>query len=90
MTKQCNGCGVNEISAYETALAFAERTVKRLWILIIILSFMLLGTNIAWIVYESQFDTISEDESYTISQETEGGDNYSVIGDGYINGEADD
>ena len=39
--------------------ATAERTVKRLWITILLLILLLVGTNAAWIYYESQF-TVEE------------------------------
>lgn len=45
--------------------ALAERTIKRLWVLIILLIVLLFGTNAAWIYYESQF------EEYTITQDAE-------------------
>ena len=45
-------------AAYELAMARAERTAKRLWITIILLIVMLVGTNGAWIWYESQFTDI--------------------------------
>lgn len=44
--------------AHESAMARAERTAKRLWITIILLIVMLVGTNGAWIWYESQFTDI--------------------------------
>ena len=43
---------------HESAMARNERTVKRLWITIILLIVMLVGTNGAWIWYESQFADI--------------------------------
>ena len=88
-SKTCDGCHINEVAAYETAMAFAERTTVRLWIIIIVLAVMLIGTNIGWLVYESQFETLSEEE-YEIRQQTDTGSNYSIIGDGDINGSADD
>lgn len=45
-----------------------ERTIKRLWITIILLIVLLVGTNVAWIVYESQF----EDVTQTVTQESSG------------------
>lgn len=54
-----------------------ERQVKRMFVIIIILLMGLIGTNIGWILYESQFDT------YEITQETDGGDNIKVSGVGY-------
>ena len=87
-SKTCDGCHINEVAAYETALAFAERTTVRLWVIIIILAVMLIGTNIGWLVYESQFEYV--DETYEVQQKADSGDNYSVIGDGSINGDAND
>ena len=67
----------------ELFLAIMERTIKRLWIVIIILIILLAGSNAAWIYYESQF------EETTVTQELdsgEGGD--AIINDGvHINGE---
>ena len=38
-------------------VALAERTIKRLWVLIILLIVLLFGTNAAWIFcYEPQVD----------------------------------
>ena len=39
----------------EGVMARAERTIKRLWILCIILIVLFVGTNLAWIIYELQF-----------------------------------
>lgn len=43
---------------FESALARMERTIKRLWVLAIILVGLLLATNIGWLWYESQFEEI--------------------------------
>ena len=43
---------------HESAMARNERTVRRLWITIVLLIVMLVGTNGAWIWYESQFTDI--------------------------------
>ena len=43
---------------HESAMARMERTNRRLWITIILLIVMLVGTNGAWIWYESQFTDI--------------------------------
>ena len=42
-----------------------ERINRRLWIALIVLAVLLVSTNIAWLLYESQF------EDYTITQEAE-------------------
>lgn len=43
---------------FEGEIARSERREKRLWIVIIILIAALLATNIGWLIYESQFETI--------------------------------
>ena len=57
---------------HESDMARLERTIKRLWIICILLILLLVGTNIAWIIYESQFvDEIqSEQEVETSNGET--------------------
>lgn len=63
--------------------AMAERTIKRLWILIVILVLLLFGSNLAWIVYESSFiDTV-------VTQTADSGQGgTATINDGvHINGE---
>ena len=68
--------------AYEAALTKAEFSFKRLWAAIILLIVLLVGTNGAWIWYQSQFEDIA------ISQENEDGYNNFVGNDGDIfNGE---
>lgn len=79
--------GASAQSVYDLLAALAERTIKRLWVIIILLVVLLFGTNAAWIYYESQF---SIEESHTeIEQDTDGGGNNYVVG-GDFNGEAKD
>ena len=58
----CETCKNNEEipqqSKDELAFAFAERMVKRLWIAILVLIFLLVGTNGAGLWYNSQFETV--------------------------------
>lgn len=69
---------------HEGMMARAERTIKRLWITILLLIVLLVGTNGMWIWYESQFEDIA------ISQENEDGYNNFIGNDGDIfNGETD-
>ncbi len=44
---------------YESSLARAERHIKRLWIALVIAIIVIFATNIAWLYYESQFETVS-------------------------------
>ena len=69
--------------AHEGIMARMERTIKRLWVLCIVLIILLAGSNAAWLWHESQY----EDESTTVTQElnSDGGD--AIINDGVrING----
>lgn len=65
---------------HEGDMARQERTIKRLFIIIILLIVLLVGTNIGWLVYESQFETTET----TISQDIDtkdGGAYVAGIGD---------
>ncbi len=44
---------------FEGELARTERHIKRLWIALIVAIVALLCSNLAWLYYESQFETIS-------------------------------
>lgn len=57
---------------HESEMARAERYFKKLWAVIIILLFMLVATNIAWLWYESQFETIETTESYDLNADGNG------------------
>ena len=53
----------------EGEMARMERVNHRLWILCILVLAVLLGTNAGWIYYESQWETVSEEEFYEISSD---------------------
>ena len=83
----CNACKEKHKAAepvpyivHEKDMARMERTIKRLWILLILLIVLLVGSNVAWLAYESQFEyeTVTEIDA---DQETEDGNNYVVGGD---------
>ena len=63
--------------AYEGTMSRLERSNRRLWIVILVLIVMLVGSNIAWLVYESQY----EDFSITAEQDGEG---INIVGGGDI------
>lgn len=63
---------------HESVQASMERTIKRLWITIILLILMLVGTNGAWLYYESSFEEIG------IVQENAEGYNNFIGNDGDI------
>lgn len=65
---------------HESAMARQERTIKRLWILLILVVSLLVATNGAWIWYESQWEDIYVEQEI----ETETGDAF-VAGVGDVN-----
>lgn len=70
---------------HEGEMARAERTIKRLWILCILLVVLLVGTNVAWIHYENQFT-----DEITVTQDSKTGTNNYLGGNGAItNGKTD-
>lgn len=73
---------------HESAMARQERTIKRLWVLLLTTLILLVGTNGIWFYFESQYTDIVE-TSYDIEQDTDGGGNDYVVG-GDFNGEAKD
>ena len=68
MAKTCNGCGTENKNVtvpyvvHESAMARSERQIKRMRIALIVLAVALFLTNMAWIGYQSQFDTFSYDQ----------------------------
>lgn len=74
---------------HEGDMARAERTIKRLWILCILLIVLLVGTNFAWIYYENQFmDEVTTTQ--TVTQDVDTGDGTAIINDGvHVNGESE-
>ena len=69
--------------AFESVCARFERTIKRLWVLVIILTVLLVGTNCAWLWYESQFQYVETSETYS-ADATDGGTAI-ANGDGVVN-----
>ena len=67
---------------FESIICRFDRVIKRLWIIILILIFLLLGTNLAWLYYESQFEQVTET---TVEQRTDdNGDNSFIGGDNNV------
>ena len=64
---------------HEGTMARAEIMIKRLWITILLLIVLLVGTNGLWIWYESQFQYYQTTQEVT--QESDYGDNSFIGGD---------
>ena len=83
----CKNCKDNERipeqSKNELAFAFAERMVRRLWVTILVLIFLLVGTNGAWLWWSNQWETVYQE----VTQEADSGTNNFVGGD--VIGETD-
>jgi hypothetical protein len=84
----CNSCAKNKAEiapvpyiVHESDMARLERTIKRLWILLILLIVLLVGSNIAWTIYEGQFETV---ETTEITQDVDTGE-----GDAFVSGTGD-
>ena len=82
MTKTCDNCEnklkeleFDEIPTtipyivHERDMARTDRTVRRLWVALIIAIVAALASNIGWLIYESQFET------YTTTQDGAGFNN---------------
>ena len=93
MSKICDGCK-NKIYteekimtvpyiAHQSAAARQERQMRRMWVVILVLIGALIGTNLAWIIYNSQFEVV--EESMVVEQENDNGDNNYIGNDGDIN-----
>lgn len=65
--------------AYEASMSRFERINKRLWIAVILLIVLLVGSNISWLIYEAQF------ERYTETSVTQDGEGVNIVGGGDVN-----
>lgn len=89
MSKTCNNCGTENLNVtvpyvvHESALARQERTIKRQWIVIILLICLLFSAFGLFVWYESQFETI------TYEQDGEGINNVNYGEQGDLNNGAE-
>lgn len=86
MSKTCNGCGEHKLPesvpyiVHESDMSRLERQLKRLWIVILVLIFLLVGSNCAWLWYESQFQVVEE----TAIEAEQDGSGINIVGGGDI------
>lgn len=87
----CKSCESNKpnVRQYDIDLlsAMAERTIKRLWIVVLVLIIALIGTNGAWLYYQSQFEEIVTTE--VVQENADGYNNYIGNDGDIVNGETD-
>lgn len=92
MSKTCNSCGTDKkpSSVPYVVLEDFKETAKanslKWFIVCLVLIVLLVGSNIGWLVYESQFETIEETYQEVI-QEADNGENHFIGGD--VIGETD-
>ena len=70
--KNCNNCTKAEDTenvsvsvpyvVHEAMVARQERQIKRMWIALIVAVSMLFASNVGWLIYESQFVTVSYEQ----------------------------
>ena len=96
--KHCNSCGTQTLSRITMSSADWQRNEQRhenrekrlVWV-IVLLIVLLVGSNLAWMIYENSFEDVNTTEEYQIEQDAESGNNNSIINGGEIvNGEAND
>ena len=79
----CKSCKGNREQipyiVHEGAMSRMERVNKRLIAIIVLLIVLLVSSNIAWMVYESQFEMCNGEQD--VDQENEQGNNIFVGGD---------
>ena len=79
----CKSCKGNREQmpyiVHEGAMSRMERVNKRLIAIIVLLIVLLVSSNIAWMVYESQFEMCNVEQD--VDQENEHGNNIFVGGD---------
>lgn len=96
MSKTCNSCKTEKSPAsvpyvvHESAMARAERQTKSLVWVIVLLIVLLVGTNVGWLIYESQFEVVEETtETYEIIQDGADTNNSVINGGDIVNGSAE-
>jgi flagellar basal body-associated protein FliL len=66
---------------HEGDMARMERSNRRLWIIILVLIVLLVGSNIAWLCYENSMEEVSTTNEVTQELDTSDGDDAMINGD---------
>ena len=89
----CNNCGTNDMAVMPIAEHEKDQNrlmeiIKSLIAVIVILIVFLVGSNVGWLIYNSQLEVV--EESTVITQENADGYNNYIGNDGdIVNGETD-
>ena len=78
---QCNNKASVSLIAAECEATRQHKIIRWLIWVNVLLVILLFGSNLAWTIYETQFETISEttSESYEVEQDTDVGNNNCAI-----------
>ena len=95
---ECKRCAIND-DMTNVVMSSADwqrneqrhlRREKRFVALIVLLVLLLVGSNLGWMIYESQFEVMEEITETTITQDKVNGyNNYIGNDDDIVNGETD-
>ena len=95
MAKTCNSCNSNDMAVMPIAQHEKDQNrlmgiIKSLIAVIVILIVLLVGSNVGWLIYESQYEVVQESTETNIEQDNENGDNNYIGNNGDITyGEAE-
>ena len=89
MAKTCNGCGTNDMAVMPIAQHEKDQhrlmsIIKWLIAVIVILIVLLVGSNVGWLIYESQYEVVQESTETSVEQDSENGDNNYIGNNGDI------
>ena len=95
---ECKRCAIND-DMTNVVMSSADwqrneqrhlRREKRFVAIIVLLIILLVGSNMAWLIYENSFETVEEITETTITQDNANGYNNYIGNDGdIVNGETD-
>ena len=88
MAKTCNSCSTNDMAVMPIAQHEKDQNrlmaiIKWLIALIVVLTLLLVGSNVGWLIYNAQFEVV--EETTKITQENEKGYNNYIGNNGDIN-----
>lgn len=88
MSQTCNGCGIDSLAVMPIAQHEKDQNrlmkiIKWLVIIIVLLVVLLVGSNVGWLIYQSQFETVETVEEVIIEAEQDGS-GINIVGGGDV------
>ncbi len=87
MSRTCNNCGTDKkpssvpYAVLEDFKETAKANSLKWFIICLVLIVLLVGSNIGWLVYESQFEDVVEITTQEVEQDADNGENHFIGGD---------